>query len=762
MKRTIKFLSLFLLLFMFVVVIAPKQRAYATTSDNGNGNWTPTKDETINVMGMEHSSVWGVANGTNKQHINVLSMKTDGVTSKLVTWSHSDSKNYSRLTLDKIAEDYELNHPGWIVVGGTNGDQYTVGYGNDIAAGSAYFTPQTYYPLIMDNESRIPYTVQNSTNMHVGFANNGEANSLVEASAVKGFVLTIIDEYKNEIAKFNVDKINEAPGAGQTAVWSTYISIYNAGQYINQNVESSNDIYVVSNPELAYMNNCKAYGGVDSFFGRGTIDKVVNSVNLISNQFAIETSNEELKQALSVNTRIVVDAEYENDALNNCEASTGFHSVHRKDDVDQPLVHTSYDGNRYSRSIVGRKADGTYVLLTVDVANDPNDITTRYAGMGFDECNATLKHYGVVEAYQLDGGGSVTSIYRDENGKFVISNYVRDGVRANMTGLLFVVRDPRVDVEETTHHSVTLKLNDVLNGINSHIENVVASYNGQNYPLVDNEVIIDNLDENTEYKIDITYDIVSGEQRFTRSSSIKCKTNMFEGPTPEINVTNVGKSKITLSLTPNSSVKNVNVNINQTDYKFTDNKLEITDLIEDTIYKITISYDSYDEITGLSYKREIEKEVKTSTYDLPQISSFVILREYTNKVSIKYSFTDSDNVVTKKYILCNETEYEIKNIMGTLTIENLEPSTNIYILQLVLVCEPEGESTSYVKSEILSFGQTAVKHTITYDLDGGANSSSNPTEFTEGEEVVLSPATKEGYTFKGWELNGEIVTKISS
>lgn len=55
-----------------------------------------------------------------------------------------------------------------------------------------------------------------------------------------------------------------------------------------------------------------------------------------------------------------------------------------------------------------------------------------------------------------------------------------------------------------------------------------------------------------------------------------------------------------------------------------------------------------------------------------------------------------------------------------------------------------------------------VKYTITYDLDGGVNSSSNPTEFLKGNEVNLQPATKEGYTFIGWELNGETITTISS
>ena len=40
---------------------------------------------------------------------------------------------------------------------------------------------------------------------------------------------------------------------------------------------------------------------------------------------------------------------------------------------------------------------------------------------------------------------------------------------------------------------------------------------------------------------------------------------------------------------------------------------------------------------------------------------------------------------------------------------------------------------------------------ITYELDGGTNSASNPDTYLEGKEVVdLATPSKEGYTFAGW------------
>ncbi len=49
---------------------------------------------------------------------------------------------------------------------------------------------------------------------------------------------------------------------------------------------------------------------------------------------------------------------------------------------------------------------------------------------------------------------------------------------------------------------------------------------------------------------------------------------------------------------------------------------------------------------------------------------------------------------------------------------------------------------------------------IAYDLNGGINSSSNPSKYIVGEEVVLASPTKKGYTFNGWYSNGSLVTSI--
>lgn len=51
-------------------------------------------------------------------------------------------------------------------------------------------------------------------------------------------------------------------------------------------------------------------------------------------------------------------------------------------------------------------------------------------------------------------------------------------------------------------------------------------------------------------------------------------------------------------------------------------------------------------------------------------------------------------------------------------------------------------------------------YSIRYDLDGGVNDDSNPTFYTQESEFVFVEPEKEGYSFVGWQCNGESITEI--
>nr|MCR5741367.1 InlB B-repeat-containing protein [Gammaproteobacteria bacterium] len=57
----------------------------------------------------------------------------------------------------------------------------------------------------------------------------------------------------------------------------------------------------------------------------------------------------------------------------------------------------------------------------------------------------------------------------------------------------------------------------------------------------------------------------------------------------------------------------------------------------------------------------------------------------------------------------------------------------------------------------------AQTYTITYNLDGGTNDSSNPSSYTKNSETItLKDASKDYYDFKGWYSDSEFNTKVES
>ena len=67
-------------------------------------------------------------------------------------------------------------------------------------------------------------------------------------------------------------------------------------------------------------------------------------------------------------------------------------------------------------------------------------------------------------------------------------------------------------------------------------------------------------------------------------------------------------------------------------------------------------------------------------------------------------------------------------------------------------------------SLVLKLYYTRNTYTITYNLNGGTNNSSNPTSYVYGVGTSLANPTREGYTFTGWYTNSSLTTasKITS
>ena len=266
---------------------------------------------------------------------------------------------------------------------------------------------------------------------------------------------------------------------------------------------------------------------------KGKIENVTNSVTVNKGQFAIKTTNKDLQNALQKGTKVIVQYDYLDETLNNVEAASGYHSVQRMNGVDV-VNNDAYNTRQYNRSIFGRKADGTYALITVDFNNDKS----KFGGQNFTQTNAMLKAYGITEAYQDDGGGSVTAILRDEYGDLKVTNYCSDGApRTILTGLFFVVRDPgiRVNHAATTRNSAEIIIEE--NEYNN-IKDVYVDYNGKKYNIDNGKIKVTDLEENFEHKIKVCYSIAdkNSEEYIETYTRVKVKTLPFIYPSSGLKV----------------------------------------------------------------------------------------------------------------------------------------------------------------------------------------------------------------------------------
>jgi hypothetical protein len=432
---------------MFVRVDA-SDAAYS--DGTGTSVWKPYAATMTQRGGMELEKVYGAAitsGNSYTQQVCVFKMKTDGAISKLVTWAmSSNGRDYTRGTLTAIAQNYERQHPGWIVLGGINADQYFEKYGNGIFDGSVYVQPQPYYPLVMDYGKRLAVSVTGNATQVVGFKNDGSENGLVTASGGEGrCVLSILGTGDAVLMEYAVANINSSPSSGKTAVWASIHATNASASWPAASVSTSNTLFVVDG-DLAYLSNCSGYSyangsvaGRNSFFGIGTVTNVavgpVSDVAIQAGNFGIETSDPALLAALANGRRVRVEQKFGNAEMNVVEAASGFHSEHIVEGVEQTdRANDSYNTMHYSRSMFGMTTDGTYCLITADIKNG-------YGGLTFKECNALARGCDLRYLYQQDGGGSVTAVLRTSAGSFQVVNTPRDGTpRSVLSALLFVTK----------------------------------------------------------------------------------------------------------------------------------------------------------------------------------------------------------------------------------------------------------------------------------------------------------------------------------
>lgn len=526
-QRLSSVLLSFLALLCALVLFSPAVTAAAGDSwknNAGDATYTEVTATTTNLYGVSYTQSAGTTEDGGNQNMSVFSMKTNGTTSKLVTWAATSGNDlYTRMSLSALATNYESLHPGWKVVAGINADQYFQKYGTGLGTdGSDKYTPAPYYPLIIDGETRFAITGSGTYSNYVGFTNDGATDGLVEAQTPSGYVLQVLDENGKVTMSTSVAGINT--NANGIVV---YAPVYDGGdgKTITQTL-SNRTYYCVEKAELSYLSNSTAYASyknvaaMNAFFGRGTISAIKTDVTLSNGSFAFSTTEPGLLSLLDVGTRVRVMMTYDG-AMANVESASGYHTVQKKDGVEVNAANT-YNSSGYPRSVFGQTADGTYVLLASDghAYNSTNVVNgLAIQGMNYKQIDAVLNEYGVVDAYQDDGGGSVTAIVRNDAGGFTVTNSPSEtNERSILSGLFFVVKDFSLSVATSalSANGVTLSVT-----ANETAEALYAQIGSEKKEITDGSVTFTGLSSNTNYAVHYSYRLDGTEHEVITTTPIK-------------------------------------------------------------------------------------------------------------------------------------------------------------------------------------------------------------------------------------------------
>lgn len=481
----------------------------------------------IHIKDLGYSTTLNYINGTetlDPQQVNVLEIPVSDQI-KVVNWSYSTSTSWRLATVKAMAKDFEENNPGWVVLGGVNGDFF------DINAEQA-LPYQTKGVCVNNGEVVKATTVEPA----VGFTNNGTSNSLLGGHSQIAYsdahYLTIYNDDGDVIKEVAIDKINEIPTGDEIAVYFShnYIDTSNGGKArtpykITLPIGISN--FTVTLPERGYAQN------ENQMYGKGIISKLNYSGELNIGLFSIVTENEEIKSLLNERTLIRVQQNIVGDFA-ECDNITAYNILLLLDGKAPENFDTVMD-YRHPRTMIGKKADGTIVLFTVDGRQE----TANMYGMTPDEMSATMQYYGCVDGYNVDGGGSTTMILRNDQGEFDVLNSPSDGGERNDANSIFVVA-PEMNLKINQVTDTTIDISYLTGGKDIEFNNVsIVVTSGdftKEFSVSDGKAVLEGLLPNKDYELTYSYDcIYNGNTTRKKSRPMTFSTGMKR---PNVNILN--------------------------------------------------------------------------------------------------------------------------------------------------------------------------------------------------------------------------------
>lgn len=612
---------------------------------------------------------------------------------KVVTWSEGTANKWKQSTVTKTIADFEKKNPGYKVIAGVNGDFFKNSRNEDIPGDEITFEPTGFY-IQHGGDVYRPCHAGGSVRQTIGWKNDGSV--IVGNPTIDEQMTLHIGDLEVPVTAIE----NTPTGNGVGILTSKTSRTFNLTGYTV--FKAKNIAFRIANANGKYFLKGEVVGKEDAL---SSVQTEEGYFYLVAKDNSLDTIKE--NQIVTAQYDLTGDWEDVDSGVGYIHQFLQDGNILYKGDTNDDFVYTTHP-----RTLVGFKEDGSTVMMVVDGRGKSSDYLE---GGTFYQCGEFMKRAGCINAFNLDGGGSSTLAVRNENGGFDIINTPSDGNERSVgNAVLFVMEDPGISKDSNHYERTSVKLN--IDDM-SKLRNVVAEINGQQIPFESSSLVIDNLEEDTKYAVKVKYEIRDKENEgkwLKNETIVYTETAPFVMPESGLkidfsSITDHSFKIIKEDLGNSDIIRNVVINVGDFTYQMGDAKeFVIENLIIDSEYLVTISYEVYDEVTGKLYPGSIDPiSIKTASFVAPKVNAFEDKGVVGGNYVIRYNYSDDDSKVENAYVLVNETKYEINSKLGTLKIaeSEIDLTKSSYTIKLVLEYKNDNGQLVKVESESIFLEQ---------------------------------------------------------
>ncbi|MCF7925053.1 MAG: phosphodiester glycosidase family protein [Candidatus Izimaplasma sp.] len=375
--------------------------------------------ETIFVEGVRHTEIYGSINydgDETPQKINYLGANPTTFSNlNIVTGDNYLNHGWGKGDLLTLIDNINGQYPNYNVIGGVNGDFF----------GASGIPIEAY---VRDFE-----VISSGLGIHrtvLGFKDTGEV--VYGTPCFDGYELLVKNDLGQKKQSLSINSINQTP------IISSALTIY--FDSYTEAIDNAYDKVVIGLDESHFDDNGATHFGKGNFVSSttDTLDEVAPLTMIIVG----ENFNDD--ELITETDEVIVQKKLACGYEDVRFAIGGWSVLIENNNVISEYTSGAGLHYRHPRTAVGIKEDGTVFFVTVD----GRDVDGRWKGMTHPELAELMAHFGAVNAFNLDGGGSTTMAVLNDDLEYHIVNTPSDGNPRPVTNGLFFVKGEHIPVPE--------------------------------------------------------------------------------------------------------------------------------------------------------------------------------------------------------------------------------------------------------------------------------------------------------------------------